>query len=326
VRALKGRFIIRVCAFRVAANPPIRHKFTIKDGRIVMPGKLTEPITSRFFCRIFFWCLWLLSLTAVTIVSVNNDLNSPYSNLASYVPAKNSTKNEIKGLSYTKCDSDQNGSPVYTISFEKLLAENNKLGIFKTGLHKIVRISDLRLVLHNYSCCQTQGQSELDQDIAAKTDVFGVSNGIDNSIKPLTEIINKLKSSDDIWRIDIDLSNVSEVLVNDFDYNVFCDNELVLRIQSKRAIASYKRSDLLLRGHVILTNAAGGKLESNYVKWDVGSRSFSVKGFYVLNRNGIRKMGKDICLDSQLNNIKTKHAKINQREEQKCFAKLRPLF
>jgi len=49
---------------------------------------------------------------------------------------------------------------------------------------------------------------------------------------------------------------------------------------------------------------------------------FKIVGTYVLSRNNKKSMGRDICVDTQLNPVKTQQAKINQKEAQRCFAKM----
>jgi lipopolysaccharide assembly outer membrane protein LptD (OstA) len=127
----------------------------------------------------------------------------------------------------------------------------------------------------------------------------------------------------DGWRVtNIDLSNVSEVRINNFDYQVFYEDDLFLSIQSKRAMASYKHSGIVLRGHVIIKTADGSTLESNYVKWDIENQHFTVNGIYVINRNGVKTTGRNISVDAQLNNVKGQNAKVKRKEAEKCFAKL----
>lgn len=77
-----------------------------------------------------------------------------------------------------------------------------------------------------------------------------------------------------------------------------------------------------MRGHVIIKTADGSTLESNRVKWDIENQLFTVKGIYVINHNGVKSIGRNICVDAQLNSIKAQHAKFKQKENQECFAKL----
>lgn len=246
---------------------------------------------------------WILSFLTLIIVSPNNELNKFYNHTVSQGPEFRPLKNEIRDLTYTKRDPKENSRPIYSIHFNSLLAENNELGIFKTALYKVVKIRDLQLSFYEYK-------------------ISHIPKGTRISLQAIMKIAEKRINPMDGWGTNIDLSNVSEIIVNNFDYKVFYKDNLSLAVQSKRAFASYKQANVVLRGHVTITTADGSTLESNYVMWDLEKQRFKVNGIYVLNHNGIRKKGKDICVDTQLNLTKAQQAKLKQKETEKCFAKL----
>ena len=252
---------------------------------------------------------WILSFLILIIFTRNNKLNTLYNNTVSHGPELRPPKNQTGKVSYVRWDPKENYRPIYSVHFKNLRVENNKLGIFRTALHKIVKIRDLELRFYRY---------------ISHSDISSVSEGTTSDIRALIkEVMRKLINPMDGCRVNnINLGNVSEVHINNFDYKVLYDDELFFAIRSKRATASYKHSGVVLRGHVTIKTADGDTLESNYVKWDIKKQHFSVNGVYVINRDGIVTTGKDICVDAQLKSIKAQHAKSKRKEKQECFAKL----
>ena len=188
--------------------------------------------------------------------------------------------------------------------------------------------------------CSTQFSSKESHSMSSMTAPGDSQDGYSNS-ELFDELIEKVKklsggcqlnssgeSSDNLrdgWKLTIpgiELSDIGEISVSDFDYQVFYDEELSFGVQSKRVIASYKHPDLILRGHVIITASDSSTLECNYAKWNVKKELFEIDGVYVLNRGGETISGKYICVDTQLNSVEVKHAKSKQKEIKKCFAKL----
>ena len=268
--------------------------------------------SSRWFKWVLLSALWILSFLILIIISANNELNTLYDDALSHASELRAPKNQIGALSYIRWDPKENYRPVYSVRFKNLLAESNNLGIFKTALHKVVKIRNLQLKFFQYS---SQSQIVLSSS-------FPVSKGALADVKELKKMVAWMKNRSKGWAANIDLGNVSEVRVNNFDYKVFYDDDLFFAIQSKRAIVSYKHSGIVLRGHVIIKTADGSTLESNRAKWDIENQLFTVKGIYVINHNGVKSMGRDICVDARLNSIKAQHAKFKQKENQECFAKL----
>lgn len=278
----------------------------------------TRPIiskSSRWLKWTILSSLWILSFLILIVVSINNELNTHYTDLEIHEPDFRVPKNQLGAVSYTRCEPKENYRPIYSVCFKNLRVENNTLGIFKTALHKVMKIKGLKLELCQYSS---------GNPTTTTPDIYPVYGEQIADVKVLIkQIIYKLTSPKDGWRVkNIDIGNVSEVHINNFDYTVLYDDELFFTIQSKKAIVSYKYSGVILRGHVTIKTADGSTLESNYVKWDIEKQHFSVNGIYILNRDGVKTTGKDICVDVQLKNVKAQHAKSQQKEDQECFAKL----
>jgi hypothetical protein len=279
--------------------------------------------------------LWISSFL-ILIISTNepNILCNDEANRGSKLRLP---ENETGQFSYTRLDPEQNYRPTYSVYFKNLRMENNKLGIFKTALHQIVKIWNLELRFYRYTSPKVSATIEFNNSKSPKSITTGSSQPrttttphIPNFLEDtaadtrilIKSIIRKFLTPADKWCVNINSGNVSEVLVNNFHYTVFYDNDLLFAIQSKRALASYKQSGIILRGHVTIKTANGSTLESNHIKWDIKKQHFSVNGIYVLNRNGLKTTGKNICVDTQLNNVKVKKVEFKQKENQKCFAKL----
>ena len=182
-------------------------------------------------------------------------------------------------------------------------------------MYKVVRIKDLELNCYQYSKGNVSP--------ATAPNIHNIQETTAGDIKALVKnTIHRLTTPVDGWRLsNIDLGNISEIRTYNFDYRVFHNEVLRFATQSKRAIVSYKDSDVILRGHAKITIADGSTLESNEIKWDVKRQYFRARGVYVLNRRGIITTGKDICVDAQLENIKGQYAQ-SERKEQKCIAGL----
>lgn len=301
----------------------------------------TRPIefkSNRWLKWTVLLAFWILSFLILIIVTGNNGLNDLYNNALSYSPKLRLPKNQMGSLRYTRWDPKENGRPIYSVRFKNLIVENSKLGIFKTALHKVVKIPDLELRFYQYASPKVTATTKLNHSIfpetvaagsdgPSKTTISDISlvpeDTITNPRALIKNIIRKLTNPENGWRVNsIDLGNISEVRINNFDYKVFFDDDLFFAIQSKRAMATYKQSELALRGHVIITAADGSTLESNYIKWDIENQHFTVNGIYVLDRNGVKTIGKDICVDAALNALERQHAESERKERKKCFAKL----
>ena len=257
---------------------------------------------------------WTLSVLILIIVAGNNELSTLYPDLASPGPNPQPRKNQIGGFGYGRWDPEKNYRPICSVHFENLCTENNKLGFFKTALHKVVKIRDLELKFYRYNSNKVTS--------ADTPDIFPVPEDMTTDTRALVKrIMRRLANPVDGWRVNIDLGNISEVRVNNLDYRVFHDGDLLFATQSKRAMVSYEHSDVVLHGHAKITVADGSTLESNHITWDVKKQHFSVKGVYVLNRGGTITTGKGICVDIQLKRVNGQYAK-SKRKEQKCIAKL----
>ena len=272
---------------------------------------------------LFLLVFWSVSILILTLFVPKDKLYTPSNKIISHSLELRLPKNQLGAFSYIHRDPQRNGRATYSVCFDKFAAENSRLGIFKTGLYKVIKICGLELKFYQYTSPQV-GQPAIsdysDTRTVALVPVF--PEDVASNVQALIGKANKLFNSKNSWRINIDIGNVSEIYVKDFDYNVFKDNALFFSIKSKRAIASYKYAEVILRGHVTIKTAEGSTLESNYVKWDMDNQHFSVNGIYVLNRNGVSTKGRNICVNTQLNKVGVENTKLMRKEKTECVVKL----
>jgi hypothetical protein len=182
------------------------------------------------------------------------------------------------------------------------------LGAFKTALQKGVRIQDFEIRLFRYPDGSSRNSSE---------GGLNAAKAVISREEDLTNLINWVAKPDDNWSLNLDLSNVSEISINGFDYQLLDDKNLMLGVQSKRAILNSEYPEVLLRGHVRVTAPGGKTLESNVITWNMKKRQFIADRGYLLNHNGMPTVGKGICVDSQLNTIWAKGSKFQREREKK---------
>ncbi len=211
--------------------------------------------------------------------------------------------NQTGPVSYSSWEPKKNHRPIRSISFSNLISENGRLGIFKTALQKVVKLQDLKLSFYRYGRPKTPATGTARSAKAA-------TNAVSDIHTLISIVSRKLTGGDDGLRIEnLDLSNVSEVRVNNISYRIFQNGNLFLHVQSKRAEASVERADVILRGHVIIVAENGRRLECNHATWYTAEDMFHIEGVYVLNRNGAVTSGRNICVDSRLDPVEIRTAK-----------------
>jgi hypothetical protein len=236
-----------------------------------------------------FLLCWSLSICLLIVFSANNGLSTLHNQIEKYNFGSTLPENQVGAFSYIRVDPKENYRPIYSVAFENLLVENNRLGIFKTAINRKATIRSLKLRLYHY--------------IPADTSISKLLQNAKELIKE--EVATKLTDTMDGWHIsNINFAKVSEVCVNNFDGKIFQENNLLLAVNCKRAIVSYRApNNIVLRGHVIISTGEGDTLESNYIEWDTKNCCFRTDKTYFLNRNGEKTSGKGICVDSKLNTV-----------------------
>ncbi len=175
--------------------------------------------------------------------------------------------------------------PAFYLGWRNLSAENGRLGIFKTPLHKTLAIEDLEIRLHHYSRLDTDrgDQASLTQAVR------GLEGGLGRGVAGLT-MQGPLA----------EVNRATKVIVRGLDYRLFQDDRLDLRVQCRSAVVSTSATEVTLRGGVRIHAADGSRLMSNCVLWDVERNRFSVPGTYMLDRGGTPVSGRGLRCDHRL--------------------------
>ena len=259
--------------------------------------------------------VWILCALVLIVIAGNNQLSTRYNQATSLRFDRRMHQNELKSFHYRSWNPKRDYCPIFSICFQSLCAENNNLGFFKTALHKVVRIHDLKLRLYQYYQENDAAAATHRIHNVLETAPGDIAAHFKNTVRRLTTPMGG-------WRLsNFDIGNVSEILASGFNCTIFHNGVLHFAAQSRRAIVSYKDSDLILRGIAKVTIADGSTLESNEIKWDVKRQCFSARGVYVLKRRGIITTGKGIYVNDQLESINGRFAQ-SERKEQKCIAGL----
>ena len=268
---------------------------------------------ARFIKYGVFLSGWVF-LFAVLVFLSPGTLRIDYSPLPAVVFSLPS--NRIGAFSYASYRPEGNFEPKLFISFDEILIENNHLSIFKSALHQVAKIDDFKFSAYHYPDNSTE--SAVDSSL----DHLPFRDSLKEQVLAYAELLwHEL----DGWGVNFDISrfNVSELLIDDFDYSVFSDSNLVLSIKCSRARASYDSEGLELRGHVVVKAGDAKVLEANRIKWDYENKKFIVKSAYALNKDNVIKTGGSIVLDYELEQcFRHKTANNQNMEEDKCLAKL----
>jgi len=259
---------------------------------------------------VFLAVSWLCAICIAVFCSTDYRFNQAGDNITEDAAAFAARQNEIDGFTIWRCDPKANHRPIYSVAFKNLRAENARLGIFKTAAHKVVEIEDLQAEFFRYSGNDSFGSGQA-PPLTKFSPLFGPEDN--GHGETLAEMLGKFKDTKKPWSLSMDLSNVSEVRFENLDYKIFDNGVLSLGVQCKRALATYKSSEITLRGYARITAADGSTLESNHIIWDTRKCCFRADGTYFLNCNGRKTSGKGICVDSQLNTVWEQNAKGKER-------------
>lgn len=268
---------------------------------------------------------WILSVCILFILSANNGFNVPFR----YQPENCSfdltlPTNKLGAFNYTRFNPKEKHLPIYSVAFENLLLKNNNFGPFKTAMHQRAMIHDLELRFYQYDSAANQ-PTGISESIKAEPPKNPLTSDISatDTEKLIGETINASTITSNRCSIgNINFARVSEIYANNFDCRFFYKDSVILSVHSGNATASYRNSDVELRGHVIIKTQNGIALEGNYVEWNICENTFNVKSAYILNHNGVVKTGRNACFDFELNEVLSHQAKNSIKEEYKCIAGL----
>jgi hypothetical protein len=225
----------------------------------------------------------------------------------------------------TRFNPKKNHLPIYSVAFENLLLKNNNLGPFKTAMHQKAIIRDLELRFYQYPSAVKAEPAGIGEYGKSEPSKNPLASGISATAaeKLIGEIANASAVTSNKCSVsNINFAKLSEVYANNFDCRFFYKDNVILSVHSGNAAASYKNSDVELRGHVIIKTQNGDALEGNYVQWNIRENTFDVKSAYRLNHNGVVKTGKNACFDFELNEVSSHQTQNYTKEAYKCIAGL----
>ena len=257
-----------------------------------------------------FWFTGLSSFVVYSFLSQNTVVVRPsVQDIASPV-------NCITDVRLFHKDPD-NENASFSFSFDSLRTQNGSLGMFKTAMQRMVSIEGLRIGIYD--------RSFPDSDEKLLTDSpLSMSRTADYISQRLAEyLVNPLDSQDDYTlTLGVDFRNIVKLFIVDLQFDHFRSGTPDLSVQSKTARTHPEQSGLLLRGHVVIDTHDGKKLQCNKVVWDMTDETFTAKGRYALDHDGMRRTGENIRLDRNLNEITvSQNTSMNNKEMQKCYAR-----
>lgn len=274
-----------------------------------------------------FVILWLACWTFVILSCPVFEFAGPSS--INIDPHDDGINPKLVPFQYTAFDPSDKYKPIYSIALKDYNIEMGDLGPFKTGMYNTARLEDLRLSVFEYGTdCGKPGLFETKSESIIGQQPYSDSTDNDNKYKSLilsqnisskiTAKLDKIKSHIPSW--DRDFRSVAELYASDFRYQLVWNNETICSVNSKRLTASFRQPEIILKGRVEITNAAGTKLKCNNARWDIENMLFKIDGFYAMDENGIVHTGSGGCFDIALNSDSDNNN--NQPEEtRKCLAK-----
>jgi len=246
-------------------------------------------------------------------------------------------KNELRNISFVRYHREMPQSPTFSLYLKRLQLQSNNLALFKTALHLLLSIHDLRLKFYSFDkpLASVAGDSGLIIDHqtrysntnALKAALPSFMSTADLQPCDLTSIaqklLAKLQNPSGTWHLEnIKLGNISELAVAKFACDFYHNNQLQVSIRSKTAHASYKQPYFTLRGHVTIKTGDESILEANCVKWDIFSGQFNVDGDYCLTKTQTVITGRNACLDNSLHILNTQNSNVCQKEQSLCLAEI----
>jgi hypothetical protein len=250
--------------------------------------------------RYVVFALLIIIETAFVVVCIRNSSLRPYlSFYQSQSLTASSPENQLDGFIYYRYDPNT-GKLRFAVSCGTIISQNAPLGIFRTAAARTIEVQDLQL-----SFCENSGPSEktvLPDNAPREETVQGRNN--------FGSVFSRLADTHSNWGLNMDLSNVIEITIDNFDCHMLDnDSNPHLVVRCRRATTNSNWPLVNLRGHVIITASDGATLESNHIIWDTRGQNFTAEGIYLLRRGENRIEGKNIRVDCNLNTLDIKIAK-----------------
>lgn len=269
-----------------------------------MGGDPTGFAPGRWLSRASLLAAWILCGVILVIIAANNGQQPPVNDAVTLEPLLSVPTNQTGPCWFRRWDPNHNYRPIHFVGFEHLRAEDAHLGIFKTALHKVVTIDDLRLRLQLHEA-DDQFDSDKSTPFLAFCSLFGPTTR-PHDRTALGQALSGIKSKIAHWLPSIDLSNVSQVIINDLEYEICDGGELLLGVRCTRACLSSKSPEtVVLSGQAEVSTAGGKSLLGNRMTWDLRSNHFISEGICVLAHGGDRTAYRGARIDAGLDVVST---------------------
>lgn len=223
--------------------------------------------------------------------------------------------NSVNSFSYVHFDPDQNGNPLWGISFDSMVTQNGDAGVFKTAMRRTLHIKGLQLCCYDYVADTSDSSPDPSHSTVLAEAIGTLQGGLFGfqSGQPDNEFGS--------LHLGVDFRNLTKLFVQGFRFDEYVNGTPRLRIESGIAQTMGHTQGLVLRGHVMISDSNGTLLESNHVVWDMKNELLIAKGLYALRRDGISATGRDICVDMKLNEISvSKNQPSDEKESLPCYA------
>ncbi|UCG56536.1 MAG: hypothetical protein JSU70_16935 [Phycisphaerales bacterium] len=257
---------------------------------------------------------WILCVALLVAIAANNALGPPFNDAVTPEALFRVPRNQTGPCWFRRWDPNHNYRPVHFMGFENLRAEDARLGIFKTALHKVVTIDDLQLRLRRHET-DDQFDSNKASPFAAFCSLFEPANRHAGRTA-MRQALRGLKRRAANWLPSIDLSNVSQVIIKNLEYEIFNGDELLLGVRCRRAcLSSRSPGTVVLSGQALVSTAGGKGLRGNRITWDLRRNHFISEGICVLTHDGNRTAYRGACVDAHLDLVAAKWEKAMAEDE-----------
>lgn len=261
------------------------------DGKIGLDTVFSDVLSRRnVLLLVLFWAGGLLLLASYGTVSGRLGSAAVVSPGVRPAPAAN----ETGSFSAQSREAAGQSTASYRVVFDNLSATNRTLGLFRTASHKQVRIENLRVAFVTAPNVISAKPVRL-RDFC---DLFAPRTGNLGKTGPLG-VFDEFGAGESNWSVGVDLSNATEVRIENLDWSVCVGEATTLRVQCRHARLEADTAHVVLRGHATVTTPEA-VLESNCIEMDVQDECFVVDGRYLLTQGQRKQRGQRGRFDAAL--------------------------
>jgi hypothetical protein len=206
-------------------------------------------------------------------------------------------ENGINGFSVRCVGGDRtDDGPAFCISASHLHADNGRYGILNTPLNKTLVVDDL--VAQIRYCTDERAPKS---NHGTGREEIHYARGLDPLLRRLQRGICDARDRVGVRVVlPVDISDATNLVAKNLHYEVYCDNNLELSIDCRRALFSASTAEVVLRGCVTIRGPDSCRLMGNCVRWDLEHQRFAVAGSCILNTRGVSFGARDVYCDHRL--------------------------